>query len=241
MKNIDLKKVLLIIQKELNHYLNNPSFYVLASIFLLICGYFYSQPLFLLSQANLNSLIEIAPLILSFFAPALTMRLIAEEKRTQTCEVLFTLPYSEEEIIIGKYLSSLILISICILFMLPYAITIAVLGRPDYGHIAGTFISLFFTSAIFLSAGIFASTISSNQITSFIIGFAFCFILYIAGKTIMFVSPVFQEFISYIGIDSHLENISRGVISIKDLIYFLSLIFMFLYFSVFKISLWKVK
>lgn len=239
MKNFDFKKFILIFKKELGHYLNNPSYYVLASIFLLICGYFYAQPLFLIGQANLNSLIEVAPLILSFFAPALSMRLIAEEKRTQTCEVLFTLPFTEEEIILGKYLSALFLMSISILLMFPYAATIMALGKPDIGHIIGVFVGLLLTSMLYLSAGIFASTLSSSQITAFIIGFAISFAFYILGKTVLFFPFSVQEIISYLGTDSHLEGISRGVIEFKDLIYYFSFSALFLYFSILRIKLWK--
>jgi len=227
--------------KELRHYINNPPAYILSSFFLLICGYFFAQPLFLINQGNLNSLNDIAPLILTFFIPALSMRLIAEERKTQTIEVLMTLPYTEEEIIISKYLSAAIVIIFTIFLFFPYVLTIYFLSKPDFGHIIGSFISLIFLSLSFLSISLYSSTLSSSQITAFIIGFVISFFFYLCSKITMFMPLALQNLFSYLGIDSHISNLSRGVIDLKDLVYFISIIFVFIYFSILKIKSMRVR
>lgn len=232
MKNINIKNIFSITKKELKHYLDAPHSYVLVSVFLIITGYFFAQPLFLLNQANLNSIVDIAPLILTFFIPAITMKLIAEEKKTQTIEIILTLPINEEEIIIGKYIASVLIMIITIVIMSIWGLTLMVLSKPDYGHIFGTYLSLFFTSLSFLSIGVFASTLSSSQITAFIIGFAISFVFYLIGKVTFFLPLSVQDVASYIGIDSHVSNMSRGVLDLKDLVYFISISFVFLYFSI---------
>jgi ABC-2 type transport system permease protein len=238
---MNIENIKTLTAKEIGHYLNNPPAYILSSFFLLICGYFFAQPLFLINQGNLNSLNDIAPLILTFFIPALGMRLVAEERKTQTIEVLLTLPYSEEEIIISKYISAAIIITGGILLFFPYVLTLYFLSKPDTGHIFGSFLSLIILSLSFLSISLYSSTLSSSQITSFITGFAISFFFYLCGKITMFLPLAIQNFFSYLGIDMHLANLSRGVIDLKDLIYFFSIIFLFLYFSIIKIKSMRLK
>ncbi|NLH39433.1 MAG: ABC transporter permease subunit [Elusimicrobia bacterium] len=241
MKIIDFKNTVILINKELEHYLNTAPAYILISIFLLITGYFFAQPLFLTNEANLNSLTEIIPLILTFFAPALSMRLIAEEKKTQTIEVLLTLPFTEEEIIISKYISASIIIISSIIFMFPYVTTLYFLSSPDTGHIVGSLASIVLCSLSFLSIGVFASTISSSQITAFIIGFGISFVFYLVGKVAPFMPLHIQGLISYIGIDLHISNMARGVIDIKDIIYFFSLIIFFIYLGICRLKNMRIR
>ncbi|MBP7795562.1 MAG: ABC transporter permease subunit [Elusimicrobiales bacterium] len=241
MKIIDFKNTVILINKEMKHYLNTAPAYILISIFLLITGYFFAQPLFLTNEANLNSLTEIIPLILTFFAPALSMRLIAEEKKTQTIEVLLTLPFTEEEIIISKYISASIIIISSIIFMFPYVTTLYFLSSPDTGHIVGSLASIVLCSLSFLSIGVFASTISSSQITAFIIGFGISFVFYLVGKVAPFMPLHIQGLISYIGIDLHISNMARGVIDIKDIIYFFSLIIFFIYLGICRLKNMRIR
>lgn len=236
MKRINFKNVFKVTAKEFKHYFDAPHSYVIITVFLIIVGYFFAQPLFLINQANLNSLVDIAPLILTFFVPAITMKLVAEEKKTQTIEILLTLPLTEEEIIIGKYLAASKLLILTNLLMIPYAVTLIFLSSPDIGHIAGTYLSLIFTSLSFASAGLFASTLSQSQITAFISGFAISFTLYLAGKVTFFLPLSLQNIVSYISIDSHINNMSRGILDLKDIVYFLSIIFVFIYLSIEKIK-----
>ncbi|MEF3279735.1 MAG: ABC transporter permease [Elusimicrobiota bacterium] len=238
---MNYNNIKLLIIKELKHYFNTPPLYVLTTVFLLLIGYFFAQPMFLIAQANLNSIVDIMPLILTFFIPALTMKLIAEEKKTQTIEILLTLPFSEEEIIISKYISSVIVMFLAFLLMSFYAITIIMLSKPDIGHIIGTYLGLFLLSISFIAIGIFSSTLSSSQINAFIIGFAISFFFYISGKTTFFLPIYLQNIFNYLGTDIHISNISRGVIDLKDLIYFFSIISAFLYLSVYRLKTMRIK
>ncbi len=236
-----LENIKTLISKEIKHYFDTPQLYVIASVFLLLTGYFFAQPLFLISQGNLNSIIDVVPLILTFFIPALTMRLIAEERKTQTIEILLTLPFSEQEIIISKYLAALLVIITILGAMLVYPLTIIFLSKPDIGHIIGSYLGILLLSMSLISIGIFSSTLSSSQINAFIIGFAISFFFYLAGKITLFIPITLQPIFDYIGIDSHISNISRGVLDIKDFIYFASITFLFIYFSIHKIKLMRVK
>lgn len=234
--SLNFRNIKILIKKELTHYLNNPPSYVLASVFLIIIGYFFSQPLFLINQANLNSVVEIVPLIFTFLIPALSMKLISEEKKLETIEILLTLPFKEEEIIISKFISAVIIITSIILMMFPYSSTLYFLSKPDSGHIIGTYIAIILDAIALLSIGLFASTLSKSQIVAFIVAFGISFFLYVLGKIIFFIPLKIQNIANYIGTDMHISNIARGVIDLKDIIYFLSITVFFIYLSIDRIK-----
>nr|NQU91241.1 ABC transporter permease subunit [Bacteroidota bacterium] len=159
--------------------------------------------------------------------PALTMRLFAEENKTGTIELLLTRPVSDWQVIIGKFLGTLVLIIIALAFTLPYYITIANIGNIDHGSVISGYLGLILISAAYIAIGIFTSSVSNNQIIGFLlalaIGIMFQFLFsFIAGGASGFVSEVLY----YLSVSTHFESISRGVIDSKDIIFFLSLIFL---------------
>ncbi|MEW6040025.1 MAG: ABC transporter permease subunit [Elusimicrobiota bacterium] len=224
-----MKNILILLKKELKLYFDSPIAYVVSVLFLLICGYFFATPLFLINQASIRHLMDLLPLLYLFFIPAITMRLFAEEQKTGTIEILFTLPLNDYEILIAKYLSSTILIIICTLITLFYTALLFLVGSPDLGQIISTYIGLFLMCAMFSAVGVFGSTLTKNQIVSFIITFVICFFFYLVGKISVFIPPALQEIINFIGNDVHFENISRGLIDTRDVIYYVSICAFFLY------------
>jgi ABC-2 type transport system permease protein len=193
--------------------------------------------IFLVGQASLRSFFGIAYWTLFFFAPALTMRLLAEEKRSGTLELLLTKAVSDRQVVIGKFLSTLILVAIALAFTLPYVITVANIGNLDNGGVLCGYLGLFLMSAVYLSIGLFASSITSNQIVAFLIalfiGIFFHIIFDVLASTF---HGFFGEVFHYLSLSVHFESISRGVVDTKDIIYFLSLIFMGLFLAEISLS-----
>jgi ABC-2 type transport system permease protein len=185
----------------------------------------------------LDSLFSLAPWVFMFLVPAITMRMISEEKRSGTLELLFTRPLNEFQIVMAKFLAAWTLVIISILPTLIFYLSVYLLGSPvgniDTGGTWGSYIGLVFLGGIYAAIGLFASSMTENQIASFIIAVLFVFLFYMGfgflaslGKT-----GVTSLFIEKFGIDFHYQSISRGVVDSRDLLYFLSTIFLFLYFT----------
>ncbi len=178
----------------------------------------------MVGQASLQSFFGIAYWTLFFFIPGLTMGLLAEETRSGTIELLLTKPISDWHVVVGKFLSSWMLIAIALAFTLPYYITVASIGDIDHGSVWAGYLGLLLMSGAYIGIGLFASSISKNQIVGFLlallIGIFFHIIFGIlAGNT----SGLLGNVLNYLSLSTHFESISRGVIDSKDLIYFFSI------------------
>jgi ABC-2 type transport system permease protein len=219
-------------KKELRSFFDSPIAYIVITIFLLISGWFFFSDLFLVNQASLRNLFNIIPFIFMFFIPAVAMRLISEEKRSGTIEVLLTLPVKDYEIILGKFLAGLILIFVAVILTLVYSLTLSGLGNLDFGSVAAGYLGLMFLGATYLSVGVFTSSLTQNQIVAFITGFVIVFALYMLDKVLIFLPGFLSSFFEYLSVNYHFSNISRGVIDSRDVIYYLSLIFFFLFLAV---------
>jgi ABC-2 type transport system permease protein len=218
--------------KELRTFFDSHIAYIVITIFLLICGWFFFSDLFLVNQASMRNLFGIIPFIFMFFVPAVTMRLISEEKRSGTIEVLVTFPVKDHEIILGKFLAGLILVSVAVVLTLVYVITLSGIGDFDFGSVVSGYIGLIFLGAAYLSIGIFTSSLTQNQIVAFITSFVIIFALFMLDKVLMFMPTLLASFLEYLSVSYHFSNISRGVIDSRDVIYYLSLIFLFLFLAV---------
>jgi ABC-2 type transport system permease protein len=166
----------------------------------------------------------VIPLIFIFIVPAITMRLVSEEKKSGTIELLVTMPIKDMEIVLGKFLAAFILLAIALAFTLFYWLTIALLGKADVGPIIGGYLGLLLMGATYLAIGIFASSLTENQIVAFIVSFLIIFILFMLDKVLFFVPTAIATVMEYMSIDYHFNNISRGVIDTRDVIYYLSVI-----------------
>ncbi len=230
-----MKKAIPIFRREIFAYFFSPMAYIVISVFLLITGWIFSSEMFLANDSSLRSVFSFIPFIFLFFVPAVTMRLISEERKSGTIELLFTMPISDIEIVLGKYFAGLGLLLVALVFTLPYALIIMILGEPDIGMMITGYLGLMLMGASYVAVGTFASTISGNQVISFILAFLIIFVLWLINKFLMLIPPVFVPFFQYLSIDYHFENISRGVIDSRDIAYYLSLIVFML--SLAKLSL----
>ena len=224
--------IVIFCKKELKSFFDSPIAYIVITIFLLISGWFFFSDLFLVNQASLRNLFNIIPFIFMFFVPAITMRLISEEKRSGTIEILLTLPVKDYEIILGKFLAGLILIVVAVILTLVYTLALSGLGDLDSGSVVAGYIGLMFLGATYLSIGVFTSSLTQNQIVAFITSFLIIFVLYMLDKVLVFVPNFLASFFEFLSVDYHFSNISRGVIDSRDVIYYLSLIFFFLFLAV---------
>jgi len=219
--------------RELKGYFNSPVAYVILTLFLLICGWFFASGLFLVNTADLRDLFSvIIPLSFLFFVPAITMRSIAEERKSGTLELLVTLPVRDAEIIVGKYLAALFLLACALLLTLSYPLTLGLLGDPDGGAVACGYLGLLLMGGSYLAIGIFTSGLTQNQIVAFITGFVIIFAFFMLDKVVIFFPGSIASVFEYLSVTYHLENISRGVIDTRDVIYFLSMIVVFLFLAV---------
>ena len=223
------KNALIIARKEMKTYLNSPASYIVLFVFLIISSWFFASPLFLINQATMDTLFDIVPIVFVFFIPAITMNLISREKDNGTIETLTTFPLTETEIITGKYIASVALMTMGLLFTLVHFFTIAVLGQNvDFGAIWAGYKGLFMMGAAYSAIGVFSSTLSNNQIISFIIALLIVFFLFILRFILFFLPGSMGEFFQYISSDYHFSNMARGIIDSRNLVYFCSIIAIFL-------------
>ena len=220
-----------IFKKEMRAYFASPVAYIVITIFLLISGWFFSNSLFVMGQASLRNLFQIIPFVLTFFVPAITMRLVSEEKKTGTFELLSTMPVTDHGVVLGKYLAALALLAIAIGCTLTYAFTIGSLGNMDVGVTLAGYIGLFLLGAGYVAIGVLTSSLTENQIIAFIVSFAIIFALSLVDKVLMFLPVKLASILEYLSAEYHFNNISRGVLDTRDLVYYASLIVLGLYFS----------
>ncbi len=222
--------ILIIAKKELRMFFDSLVAYILLIAFLGFSGFFtwfYGSDIFLTKQASLQSFFQITYWTLFFFIPALTMRSLAEENKTGTIELLLTKPITNWQVIMGKYLACFFLISIALLCTLPYYITVLNLGKIDTGVVICGYLGLLAMSKVYISIGIWASSITNNQVVAFLValftGIFFHFIFGLLGNSF---TGTTGEIINYLSMSSHFDSISRGMIDSRDLVYFASIIFL---------------
>lgn len=227
-----LSKVGPIFKKELRSYFNSAVAYVVIVVFLAIIGWFFTNNLFLMNVASLRMMFEIVPAVFLFIIPAITMRLLSEEKKSGTIELLTTKPIADVEIVLGKFLAAWALVGIALLPTLLYYVTIAFLGGVDNGPVIGGYIGLLLMAGVYVAIGLFASSLTDNQVVAFILGFVFVFALYMLDKILFYVPEWMTTTVEFLGVDFHFSNIARGVIDSRDVIYFLSMLGMSLMLAV---------
>lgn len=209
-------------KRELYAYFFSPIAYVVIVIYLLFAGWFFFSRFFLFGVLEMRTYFATAPLLLMFLAPAITMRLLAEEFNTGSYEMLMTLPLSVTEMLLGKWLAAFGFLAVILGFTLSYPLTLATLGPLDWGPVVGGYLGLLCLGATYLSLGLLTSALTRNQIVAFILGFAACFALYLVDKILLFVPSFLVGLFEYLGADYHFQNFARGVIDSKDLVYFAS-------------------
>lgn len=230
-----MQKIWIIAKKELASYFDSLIAYIMIILFLGLSGFFtwlFGSTIFLINQASLQVFFGISYWTLFFFIPAITMRTLAEENRSGTIELLSTKAVSDWDIVMGKFLATFLLVAIALACTLPYYLTVALLGNIDHGATIGGYSGLLLMSAMYISIGIFSSSITSNQIVAFLIALLigiFFHILFdiMASSFTGSVGSIFD----FLSARTHYESLSRGVFDTRDLIYYFSIIFLSLVLS----------
>ncbi|MCC9167249.1 gliding motility-associated ABC transporter permease subunit GldF [Pontibacter harenae] len=226
--------MLSILKKEFNGFLNSLIAYIVITVFLVAIGMFMwvfpESSVLEYGYADLQTLFNMAPWVFLFLIPAITMRTFAEEKREGTIELLLTKPITDLQLILGKYFAALLLALFALLPTLLYYYSVYELGSPqgniDSAAVVGSYLGLIFLSGVFCAIGVFASSISNNQIISFVIAVFLCFIVYTGFESIASI-PLWGKhsyFISQLGIAYHYTAISKGLVDSRDVLYFISVI-----------------
>ena len=232
-----------IFRKEIHAFFSTLIGYIVIGVFLISIGLFmwvFSETSVLdYNFATMDQLFSIAPLVFLFLIPAITMRSFAEEQGNGTLEILYTKPLTTWQIVGGKYFANIVLVLFALLPTLIYYFSVYQLGSPkgnlDSGAIVGSYIGLIFLSGAFVAVGMFSSMLTNNQIVAFILGAFLCFFFHWAFSYLAmmpFFTGTFDLFIQKLGINYHYSSISKGLIDTRDLLYFVSVIFVFIYASV---------
>lgn len=227
-----MHSILPIYKKEMRSFFTTPMAYIFLVVFALVTGYFFTNTFFLYNQSDMRSLFSIIPLVYLFFIPAVSMGLISREKSLGTIEIITTLPIRERDIVIGKYFAGLSLILIALLTTMIHYFTLINVGTvTDHGAVFTGYLGLALLGGVYTAVGIFASSITENQVVAFIVGIAIVLVFFLMDKLLVFVPASLAGIIQYLSTEFHLSNISRGVIDTRNLIYFGSVIGFFLFMT----------
>ncbi|MFH1652959.1 MAG: ABC transporter permease [Pseudomonadota bacterium] len=218
-----------ITKREFKAYFLSPLAYVYLITFLVIVNWLFFRGLFVMGETEVRSMFGLMPWIFLFFVPAVAMGKWAEERKMGTLEILFTLPIKDRDIVFAKFLASLGLIIVAILFTTPIPLTVSLLGQLDWGPVIGGYVGLILLGASYLSICLFLSSITESQIIAFILGVVISFGMFIIGTPIISTgSGILGNFLQYFGLGWHFDSIARGVIDSADIIYYITVITFFL-------------
>lgn len=224
-----MQQALHIFRKEFKDYFISPIAYIVIAIFLLFTGWRFFMVFFLYDQAELRDFFQLLPFIFSFIIPAVTMRLFSEEMNVGSYETLLTLPVSAVEIILGKFFAATVFIAAMLLPTLLYPVSISFLGDLDWGPVFGGYIGALCLGGGFCAVGLFASCQTRNQIIAFIIGMIICFCLTTIDQMLFFFPTKIVAVAGYLAAGTHFDNIAKGILDSRDILYFLSLMFIALF------------
>ncbi|MFZ7124591.1 MAG: ABC transporter permease subunit [Desulfobacterales bacterium] len=224
-----MQRVISIWNKEVRDYFISPIAYIVISVFLLVTGWLFFSTFFIYNQADLRNFFNLLPVAFAFVVPAITMRLFSEEINRGSYETLLTLPVTFRDIILGKYLAGLAMVAAILVPTLAYPVLISTVGDVDWGPVAGGYAGALLLGGAFTGVGLFASALTRNQIVAFILGALICFTLTVFDRMLFFFPAFMVDVVSYLGAGHHFQNISKGIIDSRDIVYFLSIAFIGLY------------
>ena len=219
-----MRTSLLIAMRELSGYFSQPIAYIVLGSFLVLCGAytFLLTPFFVNNEANIRPFFEFCPFIMTLVAPAITMRTIAEDRRRGMLELLHSWPIGDFELVLGKFLGALGLVTTGLAFSLAIPLTVSVFGELDWGPIYCGYIGLFCMSAAYLSVGLLASALTHRQIIAFILGFGLCFGLFIVGEAGPALPNAVENVAHGLSFRQRFVSVTAGVLDLRDLAYFIS-------------------
>jgi ABC-2 type transport system permease protein len=209
-------------KREIKTYFNSPVAYIVVTVFMLLAGYLYWSQIFLEKQAELRYYFTLTPLVFTFIIPAITMRLLAEEKGSGTLEMLITMPVRDWEVVLGKFLAGMAMLAAIVGMTCFYAVTLAFLGPVDKGPVITGYLGLLLMGGAYVAIGVMASSLTRNQIVAFILAFAISFALFIFGQVVQYAPEWIGPVLAFLSMGNHFESLSRGVIDSRDVIYYVS-------------------
>ena len=219
-----MRNVWAVAVRELRSYFLSPLAYVVIALFLALSGYLFALILANGREASLRGLVQNVSVLYLFIVPAISMRLLAEEQRTGTVELLLNNPVQEWEIVTGKFLASVMLVLVMLGLTLLFPLFLFIYGNPDRGPIITGYVGIFLQAAAFLSIGLWASSLTQNQIVAAIVSFALLLILWLSENLGQFLGGTIGSIISYTSVITHFQSFPQGVIQSNDVIYYLSLV-----------------
>jgi ABC-2 type transport system permease protein len=213
-----------IAKREIKAYFNSPIPYIVASFFIILTGFFCFTILLLEKQTEMRGYFGgLVPWLLPIIMPAVSMRLLAEEKGSGSLELLITMPVRDWEVVVGKFLAALAFLAVMVGLTAVFAVSISFIGPLDKGAAFGAYLGMFLQAAAYTAIGLMASSFTRNQIVAFIVGFALCFVLFLFGKMTQLMPESIQPLVQYLGSDGHFDQLGRGVIDSRDVLYYLSI------------------
>jgi len=248
-----MRNILLVFKKELKSYFASPVAYVLLAMFMVITGYLFygifayfstlsfqstidpaiakQENLLNVTESVIRPLFGIISMIMLIMMPLLTMRLFAEEKKSGTIELLLTYPVTDLEVLLGKFFACLGVLCVMLGLSVVFPVIVMFFGEPELGPVITGYIGLLLLGASFISFGIFASSLTENQIVAATISFGVLFLFWMLNMSAAFVGPSLANFINYISITHHLEAFAKGVVDTEDIVYYLMLNLLFLFLT----------
>ncbi len=226
-----MRKVWGITKRELMTYIYTPMAYALVAGFLMITGYFFSMSMLGSRAASVQSMLGNAGLIMVFVVPILTMRLMADEDKGGTSEILFTTPVSMGQVVLGKFLGALALVTGLLAIMLVFPLVVDQFGNPDWGIVASGYFGFWLMMTSFLAAGVFTSSLTDSQLVAGVAGVALLLLLWVIDWAAGSLGPPVGPILAELSITNHFVDFNRGVIDTKNMVFYLSLTFGFLFLA----------
>jgi ABC-2 type transport system permease protein len=220
-----MQNTLAIARREFASYFNSPIAYLVVSVYLILSGWLFFTELFFMGQADMRPFFGLAPLLFFIITPFLTMRLLAEERHQGTLEVLLTMPVTDWQVVVGKYLASIGLIAVLLALTVVFPITVSFLGPLDKGATVAGYVGMLLMCGTYVAIGLMASSFSKNQIVAALIALFIGFGLFILGQLVPVLPEWAAPFCNAISIHTRFQNIARGVIDSRDVLYYASMIF----------------
>lgn len=234
--NLEWFQVRSLCYKEWRVLLDTPLAYVIAIAFLIVSGFFFESNLFLLGQADMRGWFQTMALLLMFFVPAMAMRLLADERRSGTFELLATMPVSTINIVLGKYLALWLQSLVLLVFSLLYPLTLSWLGNLDAGQVLASYVAVMLLASSYASVCLYASAITRYEVVAYILGFIMLLLLFLLSKAIPAFSPALQNWLSVLSPLTHYQSMLRGLIRLSDVIFFMAMSSVFLSLTWFELE-----
>jgi ABC-2 type transport system permease protein len=233
-----MKNMWTIARREFIAYFSSPIAYVAISVFLVVVGilFFVKEDFFTAGEASMRTFFVWVPRVLAFYLPVVAMRLVSEEKRSGTFELLATLPVTDLEIVLGKFLGAMGFLLVTLAMTLLYPIMVGALGDPDWGAVVGGYIGLLLVGATFVAIGLMASTWTRTQVVAAIVGVVISALFFFVGDLLELFWEGAKGVAAYVSFDMHFTNFTRGVADTRDIIFFLAMTALFLVVGTFSLN-----